>query len=297
MKDSNTLDKEKEQEFMSANTKSVGVNILFDRRDDYDAFSSYNQYGMSLPSIGIVKSFEKGVISVFEDCFDTCREIAIGKLTAMLFEKRKKEKENFNGIDRLRYVFFFNTRSKEGRIAAENLAKVGVKIVNAFERHVNFPLTHAWKVKGVVNDKGKELALKSTHFFVFVDAPRQWAKSPALASLHMLLMRLGRVQGMEKITNAKNNEVIDRLKVLSKKIDSEMTDDDDYEEFDYEMTEDIERVLKDIKYWFRALEGYDKYFLKKKFSTAYRLDDLSEETADDMCVYGIDSFIENKFRR
>jgi len=250
---------------------------VLDTNDNIRNFVDCFQYGNELPRYGIVYSLNKNGNPVMHEDHNEisdCREIAIGNLRGCIGEKKRREGTKFTGADKLRYIIGFSKSNKE---SADGCSSVGVKIARAYDSILKCRPTVAQQITHITCSSTKKTPVDRMILY-YIEADKPWVKSPDLASLHMLLIRLGR---FKSAANLKSVPVSKIPEALPKSVSASSVDGD--------------RVKTYHKDWIQILKQYDKMFAKKKFSTTYDLDNgdpldnyMWEDGIDTLCKKEVD---------
>lgn len=133
-------------------------------------------------------------------CFESCREAVCGTLRDQLMGTKGWHCHEIP-LDKVRLVLYFrhpgitvNGAKASYAATQERFRRVvfaGVKLVNAYESKLGWPLTKMYKVKCT-----EKVPAKNTFFYTV--GSRRWIKAPALLSLYLLLLRLGHHHVIQK---------------------------------------------------------------------------------------------------
>jgi hypothetical protein len=259
---------------MSGNIASK--ELVLDTKDSSRNFVDCFQYGNELPRYGIVYSLDKNGNPVMHEDHNEisdCREIAIGNLRGCIGEKKRAEGIKFTGADKLRYIIGFSTGNK---VSAEGCAGIGVKIARAYDHILKCKPTTSQRITHLSYSSGQKKVPIGRMILYYIEADKPWVKSPDLASLHMLLIRLGR---FKSVADLKSIPVSKIPEALPKSVSASSVDGD--------------RVKTYHKAWIQILKEYDKMFARKKFSTTYDLDN-GDPLDNYMWEDGIDALCEKE---
>lgn len=237
---------------MSGNMSSK--ELVLDTKDSFRNFVDCFQYGNESPRYGIVYSVDShGNPVMHEDHneISDCREIAIGNLRGCIGEKKRKEGTKFSGADKLRYIVGFSLGNK---VSAEGCSVIGVKIARAYDSILKCRPTTAQRITHASYASGHKKVPVEKMLLYYIEADKPWVKSPDLASLHMLLIRIGRFKSLAGLKSVAVSKIPE---VLPKTIGGTSVDGD--------------RVKTYHKVWIQILKEYEQRFSKKKFSTTYDL--------------------------
>lgn len=184
--------------------------------------------------------------------FEGCRESVTGLLRDQLMGTKQWDCHEIP-LNKARFLLYFrHPGEKVNRSAAqERFRKVvfaGVKLANAYESKLGWPLTKMYKVEII-----QKISTKNTFFYIV--GSRRWIKAPALLSLYLLLIRLGHHHVIQKKAFKTYDTAFETLKTICKR-GSLPTD-----LFYFKMHGDQ---------WMLVLENYNKLFKKRTIKDLYR---------------------------
>jgi hypothetical protein len=188
--------------------------------------------------------------------FQSCREILIGEVRALLAEKKEVEGGKFTGFSRLNYVVGFSVKNSD---EFNGCRTIGIRILHAFERILSCRPSHAFPIENIKSPRDGKSGIKGALMFL-VSADKPWVKSPEMLSLHLLLLRLGSYKCFSVLKHTTLSDIPEKMKSIAEKMKGG------------EEEEDIARVVIHTDAWIKILKEYEKRFGKKKFTTAFQLD-------------------------
>jgi hypothetical protein len=252
------------------------LSVVVEDQDDLDYIEGDGGYMTSSPQYVYARRKSENVVIIPEGCSpQTCREGFLGdfrswvdghdrlniSLASFLMMNDFSSNHAQTSKDREKYEEKFHTG-----------AEIGLSIANAFERKLGWkPLTHVFRAQS--KDKGNF----NLHPMYYIEGPKPWIKAPYYFSLYTFFFRVAGLASFRELKNvAGTDKILECMKACAK--GTRATDD----------YADITRVRKDFDSWFVALEAYDQLFEKKKFKSAYLVDEDASS-----CDIGIDSLVDS----